>query len=335
MNSRTLNSFALAKCHGLIRQAISDWSKPLLTILALVLMGAATWKLNRNVNLGNSVFTFAFVWGVLLAVVYRFANPTGWMLVLRSLGRNISACSATGIWLISESRRWLPGGIWGYTSRVVAAKEVGIPVAVSAASMFLEMLVTLAAAVIVGLLGIAMFWPEFGGITLRAIEQIPFSQSGTVAVMACFVLGLILSIGFRNKIRNIKRKLTERFAQLQELTLSPFGLLIALVYFVAMACLNGLVNQALLSACHDGGTVPVVAMIASTALAWCVGLFAFFSPGGILVREATLAALLLPWLPYEVGFSLAILSRLAQLAAEFIGILAVAVSRFTKAGTLG
>ena len=67
-------------------------------------------------------------------------------------------------------------------------------------------------------------------------------------------------------------------------------------------------------------------MIAATALAWLIGFFAFFSPGGILVREAALAMLLLPWMPYEVGFSLAILSRFAQLIAEVVGMVAAVIS---------
>ena len=82
--------------------------------------------------------------------------------------------------------------------------------------------------------------------------------------------------------------------------------------------LNGAVNSVLLNAVSTEN-VPWVAMIAATATAWIIGFFAVFSPGGILVREAALAALLLPWLPYETGFILAILSRFAQLIAEVVG----------------
>jgi len=85
-----------------------------------------------------------------------------------------------------------------------------------------------------------------------------------------------------------------------------------------MAALNGAVNSVLLNAVSFEN-VPVIAMIAATATAWIIGFFAFFSPGGILIREAALAALLLPWLPYETGFALAILSRFAQLIAEVVG----------------
>jgi len=85
-----------------------------------------------------------------------------------------------------------------------------------------------------------------------------------------------------------------------------------------MAILNGCVNLMLLPLVDDASTVPALVMVAATASAWIVGLLAFFSPGGLLVREAALAALLLPWISYEAGITLAVLSRIAQLLAEVV-----------------
>ena len=53
------------------------------------------------------------------------------------------------------------------------------------------------------------------------------------------------------------------------------------------------------------------------------------------MREATLAALLLPWLAYEAGITLAVLSRVAQLMAEVVCIALVLLFKPTRSPASG
>ena len=140
-------------------------------------------------------------------------------------------------------------------------------------------------------------------------------------VLASVFAGVVALTGVWILRNQLKQKITvasQKFDSLRSVNIKTNWLVGAVGYFVLMAVLNGAVNSVLLNAVSTEN-VPWVAMIAATATAWIIGFFAVFSPGGILVREAALAALLLPWLPYETGFMLAILSRFAQLIAEVVG----------------
>ena len=78
-----------------------------------------------------------FEWLVVAAVLgslYRVVNAYGWVLVLRSLGQPMRAAAGVRLWLVSETMRWLPGGVWGLFSRVAQARAAGIPAAAASLS---------------------------------------------------------------------------------------------------------------------------------------------------------------------------------------------------------
>ena len=298
----------------------------LLSVIVLATIAATAWKLNQKLDLTGSMLSVAFVTSTVLAIGYRLANPTGWALVLRGLGYPVNCVAATRIWLHAESRRWLPGGVWGYASRAVASKELCVPASAASASMLVELLLTILAAGIVSVIGLACCWQSHSVVA----EEILSNSATTIQYLVIGIISMIVLVAIvfcsRSLISRKIHSLAKKASALRGLKIQPRLLLAALGYFTAMSCLNGLVNQSLLVCVDQTASVPIVAMIAATALAWLIGFFAFFSPGGILVREAALAMLLLPWMPYEVGFSLAILSRFAQLIAEVVGMVAAVIS---------
>ena len=304
---------------SLLINPIKSASQFLLTIVVLAIIFATGWKLNSEFHFTPSLTAASFYLATGLAILYRIINPIGWALVLNALGHRVDLVLASRVWLLSESRRWLPGGIWGYTSRAVASKNVlQVPVAISSASMLIELLMTIAAAGIVAAIGMVCYWncfatpisDWFNGCSIT-VADLSWGAMGLVAIaLVCFA--------GRNRISRKFNRFTSKMEVLKSVNWKPKSLLLALGYMVLMAGMNGWVNQSLVIVVSSGAEIPLAAMIAATAIAWIVGLLVFFSPGGILVREAMLAALLLPWLPYEVGFSLAVLSRMAQLIAEVI-----------------
>jgi hypothetical protein len=316
MNTLTVGPLATNTDHHF---SFRCFLKASLTVAVLASIGATAWKLNQELDLTGSMRSTAFLLSTLLAVIYRITNPAGWALVLRGFGHPVSTASATQVWLHAESRRWLPGGVWGYASRAVQSQALGVPVSVASASMLVELLLTIAAATLVGAVGVTLHWDRLAS----TIQQIMLDTGvnglhfagGLAVVMVLGGIGYAVRKKLQCKLAGLSAKLTA----LQRIQVQTGPLAASVGYFVVMACLNGLVNLTLVQAIDVAASVPVMAMIAATAVAWIVGFLAFFSPGGILVREATLAAILLPWMPYEVGFSLAMLSRLAQLIAEVIG----------------
>ena len=290
-------------------------------LLAAVILGSillTAKKLISTYEITGSISSMTFTAATVLAIAYRVVNPLGWTLTLSSLGYKTDKVRSIRIWLLAESRRWLPGGVWGYASRAIQAEKIGVPVSVASASMLVEFLITVTAAAVVSLVGLLFYYHQLSS----TLNQLIVDRTGgklwillTWAVLVTSTCGALGLVARRKLVEKIQGFL-ERLGALREIRFSWPKLFAALGYMVVMAGLNGCVNLSLLPIVDAGYSVPFIVMIAATATAWIIGFLAFFSPGGILIREAALAAILLPWLPYEAGITLAVLSRIAQLLAE-------------------
>ncbi len=284
-----------------------------------VLASIATAALNMSHQSGVSVGlgSWHFVFAAVVAIVYRAVNPIGWVAVLHGLGCRVKPVAGISVWLGAEAHRWLPGGFWGYASRAVQAKKMGVPMLLASTSMIIELLLTITAAILVSLFGMLLY---FGHMKESVAELLAKDVIHWPAVLLaiCTLLGLF-GIGYvlREKLFHKLKSLNETWQLLHLVEISYRKLTWALLYFVAMAGLNGIVNLVMMRCCSDAD-VPVIVMIAATSAAWVVGYLAFFSPGGLFVREAVLAMLLLPWMPYSTALTIAVLSRLAQLLAEVV-----------------
>ena len=97
-----------------------------------------------------------------------------------------------------------------------------------------------------------------------------------------------------------------------------------------MCALNGIAFCFVLNAVTAGSSIPWLVVIAANAVAWLVGFFAIFAPGGLVVREGTLALILSPWLPAEQAIAAAIVWRLVQIAAELMCVVPALLSATTE-----
>jgi hypothetical protein len=93
-------------------------------------------------------------------------------------------------------------------------------------------------------------------------------------------------------------------------------LLQSFLFYVAMALFNGAILLIIVWSVPDGASCPASAVIAANALAWLVGFFAIFAPGGLVVRETCLATLLAQWMLPEGAIAVALAWRLVQIASE-------------------
>ena len=157
---------------------------------------------------------------------------------------------------------------------------------------------------------------------LAAINQhLPSATNVWPAIVVAAIVAL-LGVVFRRKIACKLASLSNRFHALRGLSISVPGTATALLFFVLMGVMNGGVTVLLLWSLPVE-TVPPSVLIAATSWAWIVGFLAVFSPGGLFVREGIFALCLVAWLPYGTGITLAILARLLQMFAEFLGVVCV------------
>jgi len=181
-----------------------------MTVVAVAMMIATAVKLTNSTRISGVIFSSTFLFATLLAIFYRAVNPIGWTLVLAGMGYRTPTMGSIRVWLLAESRRWLPGGIWGYASRATQAGQLGVPVSVASASMLIELLITMAAAVLISGVGLLFHHGELTESILKPVVEMLNGRLTGVAVGAFFVCGVI---GFAMR-RTLHRKLAillERF----------------------------------------------------------------------------------------------------------------------------
>ncbi|MCA9199590.1 MAG: flippase-like domain-containing protein [Planctomycetales bacterium] len=247
-----------------------------------------------------------------LCLVYRIANALGWNLVLRSLGRPVAPLSTLRIWLTSEACRWLPGSLWSYGSRAVQAKRLGLENQVIGASLITELLITIAAwtaTAAVGLMPYQHCWSQ-------AWNFASLSHWRYIAMAIVAVAALLVTKPIRSRIVAQWQGLQSRLRQVAEVSLNRREIMRTGMFFFVLCTFNGVAFYVTILAVSTAPAPPLLAVIGANAFAWLVGFFAIFAPGGLVVREGTLAAILLPWLPMPTAIAASILWRVIQIVVE-------------------
>lgn len=254
-------------------------------------------------------------------MAHRVVNTLGWTMVLWAMGRPLSARTGARIWLASEACRWLPGSIWAYGSRAVLATKVGIPPGVAAASLAWEFLITVLAWCLVAAFGLACWSgpvPPAIEAAWRSLDHRPW----TFTLFAVLAVGVVAALGAKPLVRKLA-KVSAKWRDLGNFRVSCRGLLRVLIFHLTMVVLNGLTFWLVVRAAPGGGHCPMAVAMTANSIAWLVGLFSLFAPGGLVVREATIGALLSGWIPAEEAVTVALAWRAIQVAAEIVGYVAI------------
>jgi glycosyltransferase 2 family protein len=242
---------------------------------------------------------------------YRLLNAGGWAWVLKALGTPLPYLAALRIWLVSESLRWLPGGIWSFCSRVDLACQAGVPALTASLSLPVELGLTVAswAALAAGFL-------VPSGLAYRLVA--PHLGNGVAISAACAAMlltaGLVLwSLRRLSAVRSA-------FARTKALLgLRPDALLLLKtgLFYAALNGVNGFGFWILLVGLGYQSHVELFTAIGANAVGWLAGFFAAGVPGGIGVREGCTALVLSSLMPWQEATLAAFIWRLLQICAEF------------------
>ncbi len=245
---------------------------------------------------------------------------TGWVWgwILRSLGHPVSARWSTLVYLRTNIAKYLPGNVWHFYGRVMAAKAANIAVMVAVVSVVLEALLMAIAALTVGLVG-----SPFGGLQWLGLGV------GLGAVHPRLLNPLLGRLA-RSKGKSLEGKAGQEGAfeaskdnlpqddPAKDILLARYPLrpLLGELGFLLLRGAGFLVAVRALTPVALGD-VPL--LLSGFSLAWMLGLVVPGAPGGIGVFEATALALLEPVLPAAVLLGAIALYRLVSTLAEAIG----------------
>lgn len=249
-----------------------------------------------------------------LCLGYWFFNAGVWSSILESLGYPLPYLVGVRTWLTSESMRWLPGGVWKFASRVVAAQHLGIPLAIASLSLPVELAAAVVSWIIVAIGGIL-----FSGLAGRFITAYSnwILPAGGAASCAIVILCLAWPIVARQQWI---RKRLEQLGGILKAKPNFRALFKAESAYIFLNIFHGIGLWLMLAGMGYQHAVSPAAAIGANAVGWLVGFFAMVIPGGMGVRETATAFLLSPVMPWQEAALAAVLWRVLQIVAELISL---------------
>ena len=239
-----------------------------------------------------------------------------WRYILRNWGERLSLPDAMAIWSISSLGRYVPGRVAQLAAMFLLSSRRGISPTAATGSALLNVLLNIGAGLVVALV--------LGGRQLDAIRPGASAVAGVavaVGVVGMLLLPWILPRAVRLASKLLRRDVIEPRMSPSAIWLTAGGNVVAwLMYGVAFQLFAaGVIGDV------PAGAAP--AYIAVYSGSYVIGYLVLFTPGGLGVREATMAGMLaafgLTTMPQ--AWLLAFASRVWLLAVEVLpGILFLA-----------
>ena len=235
-----------------------------------------------------------------------------WTWVLKELNQSVSVIEFIQVYLKTNIAKYLPGNVWHYYGRIMAAKKANIPTNIATLSVLLEPLLMLAAALILIVL--------FGSKLI--VNNLNFNLIILQFLALIIVLGILhprflnLAIQLLDKWKNKKSARENQLINSFTIKRYPVKPLLGELVFLGLrACGFILTMLALNSLTWE--QIPL--LVGAFSCAWVLGLVVPGAPGGLGVFETTAMLLLQYHFPAALVISAIALYRLISIIAETTG----------------
>lgn len=294
-------------------------------LLLCAAIGFPLWALSRSLPEVASVARDLNGWMAALVffglVLYTLLNASVWSDVLQALGHHPGKIKATRLWIECEAMKWLPGGIWGYASRVVKAPQMGVSRKTAGTSLAIELLLTIAAWSAIALIGLALdhtIRNQVFSLFAPLLEQLSSAYWTLWIGVGLLVTPLALPL--------VRKRLLEQVGSLTGMCQRTLPLLRAFASYLVLCLFHALLLAVLVGAVSQNG-LSLSSALAADGGAWLIGFFAIGVPGGIGVREAGITWFLAAHITTPEAMTVAVLWRALQIGAELT---TLAVSKFAS-----
>lgn len=288
------------------------------TALLVVLFFVGGWLASSLPGVVKAGIIFSWPWlaaSVVLLSAFLGIGALLWQHLTRTLHTDIRLGLAGMAWFYSQLGKYVPGKIFLYLARLYFYVREGRAAGPVALAVGLEVAASVIATALVVLFALSALALDEGG---RMAFGLALAVGALLAMLHPRVLRGIVGLAAR-ALRRPSFAVTVSYAQLLQL--------------VALYFVNWLVFAAALYAFirsfHPLEPEAIVYVSGSFALATLVGMFAFFVPAGLGVREGLLAVLLSRVMPEPLAVVGAVATRvwftLVELAC--LGVVAMVAGR--------
>lgn len=257
----------------------------------------------------------AVVVALLLWVGTTVGAGVCWLVVTRACGVKLPVALALRVFCTSNLGKYLPGKVLHVFARVYLVQQQGVPLAVGTTSTMLDVLLYVAAGLILSLFALPV---ALGGDNPLLTVGAGLAVAIGVGLLHPRALNAVLSFAgrFIPRLRGLRIEL--RYGAI----LASFCLYLVLWLLVTAAVYAGVRSVAAV----PPSAAPLMGAV--FAFAYITGLITP-TPAGVGGREAAMAWLLTAFLPFPAALVATVLNRLLQVGAEAIcaGLLSLLIRR--------
>ncbi len=234
-----------------------------------------------------------------------------WTWILKYLNQSVSSVQFIQVYLQTNLAKYLPGNVWHYYGRIMAAKNANISTAVATLSVLLEPLLMAAAALIV-VLSSSLF------VQTNTNTTVHLGQILGLIVVLC-----VLHPQFLNLLIRLLHRLKAKKSNPTNTSDASFSIenypLLPLLGEIGFLGLRGTGFILTFYALSSFNLSQIPLLFTAFSFAWLLGLVVPGAPGGLGVFEATAIALLQNYFPAAVVISATAVYRLVSILAEITG----------------
>ncbi|MEH2162364.1 MAG: YbhN family protein [Nostoc sp.] len=234
-----------------------------------------------------------------------------WTWILQELNQPISSPQFIQVYLKTNIAKYLPGNIWHYYGRILAAKNANVSAGAATLSVLLEPLLMLAAALMIIVLCSSQFTVANTTVLIQILQLL------SLAVVLCAIHPWFLNpvIRFLSRLKAKKSATSEQTVPLS-LKSYPLRPLLGELGFMGLRATGFILTMFALGSL-SANQIPL--LLGAFSCAWLLGLVIPGAPGGLGVFEATAYQLLQHHFPAALVFSAIALYRLISILAETAG----------------
>jgi uncharacterized membrane protein YbhN (UPF0104 family) len=235
-----------------------------------------------------------------------------WTWVLKELNQSVSAIEFIQVYLKTNIAKYLPGNVWHYYGRIMAAKNANVPTNIATLSVLLEPLLMLAAALII----IVLFGSELVVNNLKFNLIIPQFLSLIIVLSILHPRFLNPAIKLLDRWKNKKSNGENQLINSFIIKRYPVKPLLGELVFLGLRAAGFILTMLALTSL-TWAQIPF--LVGAFSCAWVLGLVVPGAPGGLGVFETTAMLLLQYHFPAALVISAIALYRLISILAETVG----------------
>ncbi len=270
---------AVAVVVAVVLRMRADWSEITATRLRLTI---------RPLWLLASLLTTWLMYGFLIE---------GWRRILIGWGHRMAFVPAARIWTVSSLMAQIPGRLWSLAGMAKMSERIGVRPAAAIASSIIMQVVSIGTGVAITAFAV--------GPTLQRIDP---RWGWAMAALGATIFVAVVVLGHGGALR-----LAWRLSGRESVPPPPpgWGLLALAVVYNTVAWIGyGVAFWTLAHGILPTVIMPVGVAIGAFAVSYIMGYLAFFTAGGLGIREVLLSALLAPSIGLAAAAALVIASRL-------------------------